>query len=161
MCRTVFKSQAGDEADQVSHRTLPGDLPWVRADANKITWVLTNLISNALAIREQGRSYPNYGQKDRPACPSVRARRRAGDSPGISIEDLSEVRSGEGARSGRHGSGACHLQGDRARSWRRDLGGIIRRSGQHLYLHPAGGPIGGTHGKETDSRSWTMKKTSV
>ena len=103
-------------------------------------------------IREPGRSDPNHGQKDRPPCPPVRARRRTGYSPGISIEDLSEVRSGEGATVRRHRFRARHLQGDRARSWRRDLGGIIARSGEHLHLHPAGGPIGGTHGKEGDSR---------
>jgi NtrC-family two-component system sensor histidine kinase KinB len=34
---------------------LTGDLPKVRADANKVTWVLTNLISNALRyVRQDG-----------------------------------------------------------------------------------------------------------
>lgn len=33
---------------------VPGDLPAVRADANKITWVLTNLISNALRHTDPG-----------------------------------------------------------------------------------------------------------
>ena len=32
----------------------PGDLPDVSADANKVTWVLNNLISNALRYTEQG-----------------------------------------------------------------------------------------------------------
>jgi NtrC-family two-component system sensor histidine kinase KinB len=34
---------------------LAGDLPEVRADANKVAWVLTNLISNALRyVRQDG-----------------------------------------------------------------------------------------------------------
>lgn len=33
---------------------VPGDLPDVRADANKITWILTNLVSNALRYTESG-----------------------------------------------------------------------------------------------------------
>jgi NtrC-family two-component system sensor histidine kinase KinB len=43
----VFKSQM--DMKEVSLTTeITGDTPKVRADANKITWVLTNLISNAL-----------------------------------------------------------------------------------------------------------------
>ena len=43
----VFKAQA--EAKHIElNGDVPGDMPEVRADANKITWVLTNLIANAL-----------------------------------------------------------------------------------------------------------------
>jgi NtrC-family two-component system sensor histidine kinase KinB len=50
----VFKGQA--EMKQVKLISeLTGDLPKVRADANKVTWVLTNLISNALRyVRQDG-----------------------------------------------------------------------------------------------------------
>ncbi len=49
----VFKSQA--DIRQVTLAATPADhLPRVRADANKITWVLTNLISNALRYVPQG-----------------------------------------------------------------------------------------------------------
>ncbi len=48
----VFKDQA--EMKQVKLTIEPaGDLPEVRADANKATWVLTNLVSNALRYVNQ------------------------------------------------------------------------------------------------------------
>jgi two-component system, NtrC family, sensor histidine kinase KinB len=51
--REVFKGQA--EIKSVTIATEPaGDLPLVRADANKITWVLSNLISNALRYVGKG-----------------------------------------------------------------------------------------------------------
>ncbi|MFO8013942.1 MAG: ATP-binding protein [Phycisphaerae bacterium] len=49
----VFKEQA--EQQQVDLKAeVPDDLPEVRADANKVTWVLTNLISNALRYVGEG-----------------------------------------------------------------------------------------------------------
>jgi two-component system, NtrC family, sensor histidine kinase KinB len=50
----VFKGQT--EMKQVKLTSeLAGDLPQIRADVNKITWVLTNLISNALRyVRPDG-----------------------------------------------------------------------------------------------------------
>lgn len=49
----VFKNQL--DMQQVEFDTdLPGELPGIRADANKITWVLTNLISNALRYVGKG-----------------------------------------------------------------------------------------------------------
>ncbi|MFO7686522.1 MAG: HAMP domain-containing sensor histidine kinase, partial [Desulfobacterales bacterium] len=49
----VFKSQM--EMKEVSLTSdLPVYMPKVRADANKITWVLTNLISNALRYVSKG-----------------------------------------------------------------------------------------------------------
>ncbi|NLJ27759.1 MAG: cell wall metabolism sensor histidine kinase WalK [Deltaproteobacteria bacterium] len=51
--QTVFKGQL--EKEQVVLKLeLPRDLPHIRADANKITWVLTNLVSNALRYVDKG-----------------------------------------------------------------------------------------------------------
>jgi NtrC-family two-component system sensor histidine kinase KinB len=51
--KAIFKSQI--EMKKVTLTSeLAGDLPCVRADANKITWVLTNLISNALRYVSEG-----------------------------------------------------------------------------------------------------------
>ncbi|MBF0407511.1 MAG: HAMP domain-containing protein [Candidatus Riflebacteria bacterium] len=52
--KSVFKSQAEmKEINIITDNT--DDLPQVRADANKIAWVLSNLISNALRyVRRQG-----------------------------------------------------------------------------------------------------------
>lgn len=47
----VFRTQAGEKSIELS-ADLPDDLPKVQADANKITWVLTNLIANALRYAE-------------------------------------------------------------------------------------------------------------
>ncbi|MFZ2147893.1 MAG: ATP-binding protein [Sedimentisphaerales bacterium] len=43
----VLKNQADEKNIELSYN-LPGDLPPIEADVNKITWVLTNLISNSL-----------------------------------------------------------------------------------------------------------------
>ncbi len=51
--RTVFKNQM-DIKEVALTREIIGDLPKVLADANKITWVLTNLISNALRYVKPG-----------------------------------------------------------------------------------------------------------
>ena len=48
----VFKGQAEMKHVKLTSE-LAGDLPEVRADANKVTWVLTNLISNALRYVSQ------------------------------------------------------------------------------------------------------------
>lgn len=51
--RTIFSNQV--EMKHVELRwDLPEDLPNIRADSNKITWVLTNLISNALRYVHEG-----------------------------------------------------------------------------------------------------------
>jgi len=51
--RTLFRGQL--EARDISLASEPAaDLPEIRADANKITWVLTNLISNALRYVSDG-----------------------------------------------------------------------------------------------------------
>jgi len=49
----VFKSQTDIKEVSLTSE-LTGDIPKVRADANKITWVLTNLISNALRYVSKG-----------------------------------------------------------------------------------------------------------
>jgi NtrC-family two-component system sensor histidine kinase KinB len=46
-------NQANDKKVELSF-SLPSALPHVKADANKITWVLTNLISNALRYTSSG-----------------------------------------------------------------------------------------------------------
>jgi len=44
---SFLKNQADEKSIELSYN-LPDDLPPIKADVNKITWVLTNLISNAL-----------------------------------------------------------------------------------------------------------------
>jgi NtrC-family two-component system sensor histidine kinase KinB len=51
--QAVFKSQAEIKAISLTS-AVTGDPPRVRADANKITWVLTNLVSNALRYVGKG-----------------------------------------------------------------------------------------------------------
>ncbi len=50
---STFKVQAQEQRVELTP-VLPDELPLVRADANKITWVLTNLIANALRYTERG-----------------------------------------------------------------------------------------------------------
>jgi NtrC-family two-component system sensor histidine kinase KinB len=50
---TVFRTQSEEKALNLS-LDVPGELPNVKADDNKITWVLTNLISNALRYTPSG-----------------------------------------------------------------------------------------------------------
>lgn len=52
---SVFKAQANEKKIELSCK-LAADLPRIRADVNKITWVLTNLISNALRYTDAGGS---------------------------------------------------------------------------------------------------------
>lgn len=84
--RTVFQSQA--EMKGVTLTSEPvGNLPDVRADANKIAWVLTNLISNAL----------RYTKRD--GHVSISARRIGkhihitvhDDGPGVPVEYQSRI----------------------------------------------------------------------
>jgi len=51
--QAIFQSQM-DMKEIKFTSELTGDLPGIRADANKITWVLTNLISNALRYVDKG-----------------------------------------------------------------------------------------------------------
>jgi NtrC-family two-component system sensor histidine kinase KinB len=53
--KTVFEGQIEKKSVELSIQ-LAQDLPEIRADANKITWVLINLVSNALRyVKENGR----------------------------------------------------------------------------------------------------------
>lgn len=49
----VLKNQADDKHVELTS-VLPGELPCIRADLHKITWVLTNLISNSLRYTQAG-----------------------------------------------------------------------------------------------------------
>lgn len=51
--QSVFRSQA-DMKDVALRREMDGDGPSVRADANKVAWVLSNLVSNALRYVDRG-----------------------------------------------------------------------------------------------------------
>jgi NtrC-family two-component system sensor histidine kinase KinB len=51
--QSVFKSQAHMKGVAITAE-MPDSLPPARADANKITWVLTNLVSNALRYSKEG-----------------------------------------------------------------------------------------------------------
>jgi NtrC-family two-component system sensor histidine kinase KinB len=52
--QAVFKGQLDQKQVELTV-TLPEDLPNIRVDVNKITWVLTNLLSNALRyVSERG-----------------------------------------------------------------------------------------------------------
>lgn len=48
-----FKVQAEEQKVELV-RQIPEDLPQAKADANKITWVLTNLVANALRYTDAG-----------------------------------------------------------------------------------------------------------
>ncbi|MBN1459600.1 MAG: HAMP domain-containing protein, partial [Armatimonadetes bacterium] len=82
----VFKGQA--ELKDVELTADPaGNLPSVRADANKITWVLTNLISNALRYVDKGGHIQLRAQRVGPQVHlSV-----SDDGPGIPPEYQSKI----------------------------------------------------------------------
>ncbi len=84
--KTVFKNQLGIKAVALRSQ-IASDLPDVRADANKITWVLTNLISNALRYVHQGGQIQLTAQK---AGPQVRLAVKD-DGPGIPLEYQSKI----------------------------------------------------------------------
>jgi NtrC-family two-component system sensor histidine kinase KinB len=54
-------AQANDKDVQLTF-TAPSGLPKVKADANKTTWVLTNLISNALRYTSRGGKIRLYAE---------------------------------------------------------------------------------------------------
>jgi NtrC-family two-component system sensor histidine kinase KinB len=84
--KAIFESQI--EMKQVTLISeLARDLPSVRADANKITWVLTNLISNALRYVSKGGHLTVLAQRIGPHVHlSVRD-----DGPGIPPEYHSKI----------------------------------------------------------------------
>jgi len=84
--QAIFKNQM--EMKHVRFKSeLTGDLPVIRADANKITWVLTNLISNALRYVSEGGHIQLIANKIGPHVHlSVRD-----DGPGIPLEYQSKI----------------------------------------------------------------------
>ncbi|MBN1848792.1 MAG: HAMP domain-containing protein, partial [Deltaproteobacteria bacterium] len=84
--QAVFKGQA--EIKHIKLASEPaGDLPRVLADANKITWVLTNLISNALRYVSEGGHIQIMAKQIGPHVHlSVRD-----DGPGIPLEYQSKI----------------------------------------------------------------------
>jgi len=82
----VFKSQM--DIKEVSFTSeLTGDLPSIRVDVNKITWVLTNLVSNALRyVRKSGHIQLMAHRIGPNVHLSVRD-----DGPGIPLEYQSKV----------------------------------------------------------------------
>jgi len=82
----VFKSQTVMKEVSLTSE-LTGDMPKVRADANKITWVLTNLISNALRYVSKG---GNIGLSAHRIGPHVHLSVRD-DGPGIPPEYQSKI----------------------------------------------------------------------
>ena len=82
----VFKGQAEMKHIRLTSE-LAGDLPEVRADINKVTWVLTNLISNALRYVKQDGQIQIAAKKIGPHVHlSVRD-----DGPGIPPEYQSKI----------------------------------------------------------------------
>jgi two-component system, NtrC family, sensor histidine kinase KinB len=83
---TVFNAQKEEKAVDLSFN-VPEELPNVRGDDNKITWVLTNLISNALRYTSSGGhinlSAESFG-------PSVQIS-VSDDGPGIPYEYQSKI----------------------------------------------------------------------
>ena len=84
--RDVFKNQI--EAKHVNLTSnIPDDLPAVRADENKIMWVLTNLVSNALRyVRTGGRIGLSADRISAHVQLSV-----SDDGPGIPLEYQSKI----------------------------------------------------------------------
>lgn len=83
---SVFKTQAAEKGVTLSC-TIPEGLPPVRADANKIGWVLTNLISNALRFTpREGKIYLSAESFGPYVQISVRD-----DGPGIPFEYQSKI----------------------------------------------------------------------
>ncbi|MFZ7128600.1 MAG: ATP-binding protein [Desulfobacterales bacterium] len=84
--KSVFKNQLDMKQVRLDS-TLPDELPGIRADANKITWVLTNLISNALRYVSKGGHIQLMARKVGPQVHlSVRD-----DGPGIPPESQSRI----------------------------------------------------------------------
>ncbi len=84
--RSVFATQL-DEKAVTLEVSIPQNLPPVRADANKITWVITNLVSNALRYVESGGHIWFEATHN---GPFVRMAVRD-DGPGIPPEDQSRI----------------------------------------------------------------------
>jgi two-component system, NtrC family, sensor histidine kinase KinB len=85
--QTIFKSQMEMKEVSLTLKMAVDDLPGIRADANKITWVLTNLISNALRYVSKGGHIQLMARRIGPQIHlSVRD-----DGPGIPLEYQSRI----------------------------------------------------------------------
>ncbi|MCU0613724.1 MAG: cell wall metabolism sensor histidine kinase WalK, partial [Desulfobacterales bacterium] len=85
--QTIFKSQMEMKEVALTLKMAVDDLPSIRADANKITWVLTNLISNALRYVSKGGHIQLMARRIGPQIHlSVRD-----DGPGIPLEYQSRI----------------------------------------------------------------------
>lgn len=101
--RSVFASQLAEKTVTLEV-SIPEELPPVRADANKITWVITNLVSNALRYVDPG-GHIWFEAIRNGSFVQVAVR---DDGPGIPLEDQSRIfqrfvqldRSGESEGSG-------------------------------------------------------------
>jgi len=83
---TVFKTQAEEKGVSLSSNA-PEELPNVKADDHKITWVLTNLISNALRYTPSGGHIKLFAESFVPYVQiSV-----SDDGPGIPYEYQSKI----------------------------------------------------------------------
>jgi len=60
--KAVFKGQTEKKSVELAVQ-MADDMPQIRADANKITWVLTNLVSNALRYVKEGGLIQVTGKK--------------------------------------------------------------------------------------------------
>lgn len=85
--QTIFKSQMEMKEVSLTLKMAVDDLPSIRADANKITWVLSNLISNALRYVSKGGHIQLMARRIGPQIHlSVRD-----DGPGIPLEYQSRI----------------------------------------------------------------------
>ena len=84
--QAIFKGQMEIKEVTLTSK-MPEDLPSIRADANKITWVLTNLISNALRYVSKGGHIQLTGRRiGTQVHLSV-----TDDGPGIAMEYQSKI----------------------------------------------------------------------
>jgi NtrC-family two-component system sensor histidine kinase KinB len=84
--QTIFKGQLEMKSVRLT-LDLPEDLPPIRADANKVAWVLTNLVSNALRyVGETG----HVSLQARRVADQVQVTVRD-DGPGIPREDQARI----------------------------------------------------------------------
>ncbi len=84
--RSLFRSQLANRSVELSAQ-VPERLPKIRADANKITWVLSNLVSNALRYVKEG---GHLTVAARAAGDQVRLSVKD-DGPGIPPEDQARI----------------------------------------------------------------------
>jgi NtrC-family two-component system sensor histidine kinase KinB len=83
---TVFNAQKEEKAVDLSF-SVPEELPNVRGDDNKITWVLTNLISNALRYTPSG-GHINLSAESFGSSVQISV---SDDGPGIPYEYQSKI----------------------------------------------------------------------